>query len=468
MAAIVDHTSLFTLVFAILGLFSLCLVEAQKDGFSVELVHRDSPRSPLYNLSETNSARVTNTLRSSFNRVHRFKPTSLVSTEAPEADIIANSGIYLMSISVGTPSFDIVAVADTGSDIIWTQCKPCNPCFQQNSPLFDPSQSSTYQILPCNASQCENIGNSSCSSNKLCQYSISYLDGSYSKGDVAADTLALPSTTGSPFAVPKAFIGCGHNNSGTAFDGKTSGIIGLGGGNLSLISQLGTSIAGKFSYCLLPLDHTGQSSKMNFGSNAIVSGSGTVSTPLTKNPPPMTFYFLTLEGISVGTNRIKFNGSVFGTDEGNIVIDSGTTLTLLPEEFYSELESAVSSQIRATRVQGPMAALNLCYDARSDFAVPDITIHFTNADVQLQKLNAFVLVSPTVSCFTFAGVKDVAVYGNLAQMNFLIGYDTDNQTVSFKPTDCSQSNGGVAEMFTLGGLNLMRTVIVSLILYYLI
>ncbi|EOY10345.1 Eukaryotic aspartyl protease family protein, putative [Theobroma cacao] len=435
MAATANTTSMFFIGFAILVLSCFCLIEAQKGGFSVELIHRDSPKSPLYNPLETASNRVANALRRSFNRAQRFKPSS-ISTKAVDADLIADSGEYLMNVSIGTPAFDIVAIADTGSDLIWTQCKPCSQCFRQDAPLFDPSKSSTFRTFSCSASQCENLEGSSCSSNNTCRYSVTYGDNSFSNGDVAADTLTLPSTTGRPVAFRNTIIGCGHNNDGT-FDENTSGIIGLGGGDVSLISQLGTSIAGKFSYCLLPLSDAGESNKMNFGTDAIVSGAGVVSTPLTKKFPS-TFYFLTLEAVSVGSKRIKFTGSSLGTDDGNIIIDSGTTLTLLPEDFYSELESAVASQIKARRVDGPQG-LSLCYDATTDFAVPNITIHFTNADVKLAPLNTFVLVSDTVSCFTFSSLQGFAIYGNLAQMNFLVGYDTEKQTVSFKPTDCSKN-----------------------------
>ncbi|KAG4165536.1 hypothetical protein ERO13_A13G074400v2 [Gossypium hirsutum] len=417
MAAIV---SLFAFVFAIVGLSNLSLIQAQKGGFSVELIHRDSPKSPLYNHLDTTCNRVTNALRRSFNRVHRFKPTS-VSTMEAEADIISDSGEYLMNISIGTPAFDIVAIADTGSDLIWTQCKSCSQCFPQTAPLFDPTASSTYKTFSCRTSQCGDVEGTSCSSNGSCKYSVSYGDGSYSNGEVAADTLTLDSTTGSPVVVPNVIMGCGHDNDGS-FDENTSGIIGLGGGHSSLISQLGTTIDGN---------------KMNFGSDAVVSGNGVVSTPLTKQSP-QTFYFLTLEAISVGTNRINFTDKPFGIDQGNIIIDSGTTLTLLPDDFYSELESAVSSMINATKVNGP-EGLNLCYDATTEFTVPDITVHFSGADVKLQRLNTFVLISETVACFTFSSLPNFAIYGNLAQMNFLVGYDTIKQTVSFKPTDCSNN-----------------------------
>lgn len=281
-AASFNPTSVFSLVLVILSLCSLCLVNAKNGGFSVELIHRDSQKSPFYNPSETVSDRVTNALRRSFDRVYRFKPASSVSTNAAEADIIVDSGEYLLNISIGTPAFDIVAIADTGSDLIWTQCKPCSQCFKQDNPLFDPSDSSTYKKVSCSASQCDSIGGgNSCSSSNFCQYSVSYGDKSFSNGDVAVDTITLPSTSGRPVAVPKTVIGCAHNSDGT-FNEKTSGIIGLGGGAVSLISQLGSSIDGKFSYCLLPISETGNSSKMNFGSNAIVSGSGVVSTPIYK------------------------------------------------------------------------------------------------------------------------------------------------------------------------------------------
>ena len=93
-------------------------------------------------------------------------------------------------------------------------------------------------------------------------------------------TLTLGSTTSRPVPLPKTIIGCGHNNGGT-FNANDSGIFGLGGGVVSLVSQLDSSIDGKFSYCLIPLTSQGDTtSKLNFGSKVVVSGSGAVSTPI--------------------------------------------------------------------------------------------------------------------------------------------------------------------------------------------
>ena len=57
-----------------------------------------------------------------------------------------------------------------------------------------------------------------------------------------------------------------------------SGIIGLGGGPLSLVSQLNKSIGGKFSYCLVLAENSNVINKINFGSTGLVSSNGVVST----------------------------------------------------------------------------------------------------------------------------------------------------------------------------------------------
>ncbi|KAL9310671.1 putative nepenthesin [Arabidopsis thaliana] len=428
-----------SLIFAtLLSLLLLSNVNAYpKDGFTIDLIHRDSPKSPFYNSAETSSQRMRNAIRRSARSTLQFSNDD-ASPNSPQSFITSNRGEYLMNISIGTPPVPILAIADTGSDLIWTQCNPCEDCYQQTSPLFDPKESSTYRKVSCSSSQCRALEDASCSTDEnTCSYTITYGDNSYTKGDVAVDTVTMGSSGRRPVSLRNMIIGCGHENTGT-FDPAGSGIIGLGGGSTSLVSQLRKSINGKFSYCLVPFtSETGLTSKINFGTNGIVSGDGVVSTSMVKKDPA-TYYFLNLEAISVGSKKIQFTSTIFGTGEGNIVIDSGTTLTLLPSNFYYELESVVASTIKAERVQDPDGILSLCYRDSSSFKVPDITVHFKGGDVKLGNLNTFVAVSEDVSCFAFAANEQLTIFGNLAQMNFLVGYDTVSGTVSFKKTDCSQ------------------------------
>ncbi|KAL6225220.1 hypothetical protein ACLB2K_004071 [Fragaria x ananassa] len=243
-----------------------------------------------------------------------------------------------------------------------------------------------------------------------CVYSYRYGDRSFNRGSLAQETFTIGSASGRPVSLPKIIFGCGHENGGT-LDESGSGLIGLGCGPLSFISQLN---GGKFSYCLVPTSAKSSiASKISFGTAAIVSGKGAVSTPLVSKQPDT---------------------------EGNIIIDSGTTLTLLPPGFYDEVVSALEVVINVERVSDPKGVLSLCFRSKSDhdIDVPVITMHFSGADVKLNALNTFARVEDDMVCFTMIQSEDVAMFGNLAQMNFLVGYDLEERTVSFKPADCTQ------------------------------
>ncbi|KAM6561136.1 hypothetical protein CsatA_030375 [Cannabis sativa] len=370
------------------------------DGFSVEIIHRDSAVSPLYNPSQTHSQRLANAFRRSITRASTLYSSHQLSTSSVESTLYTDGGEYLMSISIGTPPFDILAIADTGSDLTWTQCSPCKKCYKQVAPLFKPNSSKTYRDATCDSSVCKSAtgAKTSCSSlDDSCQYSVSYGDQSFSNGNIATDVLTLSSTSGRPVTFPNFIIGCSHNSD-------------------------------------------------------VVSGAGVVSTPIVKGETD-TFYYLTLEGITVGSLNGKKNKKFINfrsssstpaaVSQGNIIIDSGTTLTLVPEEFYSDFESAVASELKnEKRVEDPSGTLSLCYQISSgkDFVSPSITMNFKGADVELSQLNTFVQVSDTVVCLSFVSAQGIAIYGNLAQMNFLVGYDRVKNTVSFKPTDCSTYN----------------------------
>ncbi|XP_023522447.1 aspartic proteinase CDR1-like [Cucurbita pepo subsp. pepo] len=283
-------------------------------GFSVEMIHRDSPKSPMYNPSESHYHRLANTLRRS---ILLNKAVALLDTA--EAPMFNDRGEYLVEVSLGTPPFPILAVADTGSDIVWTQCQPCPKCFEQTAPMFDPSKSSTYKIIPCSSPSCALAGQErSCSDRSECRYSISYGDGSHSNGDFAVDTLTMGSTSGRPVAFSRTMVGCGHDSGGT-FSTNVSGIVGLGRGPASLVPQMGAASGGKFSY------------------------------------------------------------------------------------------------------------------------FPSVTVHFEGADVPLRRENVFVMVAENVVCLAFRGGdgQSISIYGNIAQINFIVGYDVTRNSVSFKPANCS-------------------------------
>ncbi|KAL6575566.1 hypothetical protein OROHE_000943 [Orobanche hederae] len=330
----------------------------------------------------------------------------------PQPDITNDQGNYFIKYSIGTnPAAPSVGIFDTGSDLIWTKCN---------------TKSSTYNNIPCagNADCSSRIPVSSCNTKtKNCQYSTTYGDGTYSDGYLSTETFTLASSTGGgSVSFPKIIFGCGYNN-------NAQGIVGFGGGKVSLATQIG---GGKFSYCLVSLSSKSSSSKLRFGSNAVVSSAGAVSIPLVPDTKRPTFYFVKLKGITVGDQNLGFSGK--------IIIDSGTTVTMLPTYLYNSLLNSINKTIGI--VPCPIRGLldSLCVQTKNDIKkFPSITVHFDGANVKLNQENLFVRASENSLLYAVrkAPARADPIYGSLAQTNFLVGFDLTNKIVSFKPNKCA-------------------------------
>ncbi|KAF1866959.1 hypothetical protein Lal_00018345 [Lupinus albus] len=220
------------------------LPSVESTGFSVDLIHIDSPLSPFYNSSMTQSDILIKLAFNSISRARSFK-SNIDQNSEDNTIVIPNRGSYLMQFFIGTPPQGMLAIADTGSDLTWIQCQPCNICFNQSFPIFDPRNSYTYLELPCDSNSCSQIPIHSCGNNGECNYKALYLEGSSSQGTLATDTISFNNTyNGQRIEYPTSVFGCGHTNAGT-FTPLEGGIFGLGGGPTSFISQHGVSINGK-------------------------------------------------------------------------------------------------------------------------------------------------------------------------------------------------------------------------------
>ena len=377
-----------------------------------------------------------------FNGVHQLSLNE--NDQSPESIIVPNGGLgdYLMRIYIGTPPVERLAVADTGSDLIWVQCSLCqeeSSCFPRDAPLFDPNQSSTFMPLSCDSQPCSQLpqGQHACGNSNECLYGYSYGDNSFTIGELANDSINFGSTSGQGVPFPKSIFGCGYNNSVT-FSGarKATGLVGLGAGPLSLVSQLGDEIGHKFSYCLVPFNST-SNGKLKFGDEAVISGNGVVSTPFTINPSSPTFYYLNLEGISVGQNTVQS-----GQTGGNIFIDSGTTLTSLEPTFYNNFVASVKEALGVEAVQNLPNPFDFCVtNDGASINLPDIVFHFTGADVSLKYENLFDTVGNFRCLFVIPNTNSggQSIYGNRAEINFQVEYDLEEKKVSFAPADCTNN-----------------------------
>jgi len=258
-----------------------------------------------------------------------------------------------------------------------------------------------------------------------------YGDGTNTSGILSTDSITFPSV-----ALPSLVFGCGYNQyAENSISGEGLAVVGLGGGPLSLVSQLGHKINYKFSYCLAPLNASGlgATSKMRFGADVI--GPKVVSTPLIIRDDDPTFYFLKLDRISVGNNT-----SVVIPVGQNVLIDSGTTLTTLESVIYNRVRDAVTRATGLIAVPDPDGMLDLCFETQKFVKVnpPDVVFDFDGADVVLKAPNTFFDLG-NVTCLTIIPKKggNTMTFGNFAQVNFEVGYDLQAQQVSFAPRDCA-------------------------------
>ncbi|KAK9068799.1 hypothetical protein SSX86_012915 [Deinandra increscens subsp. villosa] len=411
---------------------------AAGDSFTVNLLHRDSVDSPFYDHSMSFSQRVGHALRRSFTNAKRYKTN--LDGSIYQADLIPDVSEFLIDISIGNPSHKVLAIADTGSDLSWIQCNPCIRCYNHTGPVFDPKSSSTYRPVACESTTCKALSytGTTCSATKNCRFSLIYGDGSISNGTVARETVTLCDR-----AIRNIVFGCSFINEGI-FEPSWDGIVGLGGGDYSLTSQILALVPRKlFSYCLIPYPSTNplsnKFSKIIFG--YLDFGPKIVSTPLIQKNPK-TFYFVTLEAISVDDTRLNISddsNSSNTLEKGNMIVDSGTTLTMLPPKLYDDFETAVRNAISlGTTMKNPQKQLSLCYLGSTVTKLPKVTMHFEGADVELRRDNLFMTVDDDIICLAFAPTSDILIMGNLAQINYMVGYDLENNMLLFKPTDCEK------------------------------
>ncbi|CAK9329999.1 unnamed protein product [Citrullus colocynthis] len=340
---------------------------------------------------------------------------------------------YFARIGIGQPARLFYLVPDTGSDVTWLQCQPCatqNACYKQIDPIFDPKSSSSYSPMSCNSQQCQLLDIARCSSN-VCLYQVKYGDGSFTTGELATETLSF----GNSNSIPNLPIGCGHDNEGL-FVGA-AGLIGLGGGAISLSSQLKAS---SFSYCLVDQD-SDSSSTLEFNSDR---PSDSVTSPLVKNDRFHSYRYVKVDGMSVGGNPLPISSTRFEIDEsglGGIIVDSGTIITRLPSDVYESLREAfVKLTSNLPRAPG-IPVFDTCYDfsGQSNVEVPTIAFVLPGGNSLRLPAKNYLIPVDTAGTYCLAFIKttsSLSIIGSFQQQGMRVFYDLANSLVGFSTNKC--------------------------------
>ncbi|OVA07398.1 Peptidase A1 [Macleaya cordata] len=342
------------------------------------------------------------------------------------------SGEYFVRIGVGSPPRSQYMVIDSGSDIVWVQCQPCSQCYHQSDPVFDPANSASFAGVACTSTVCDRLENAGCHAGR-CRYEVSYGDGSYTKGTLALETLTFGRTV-----VRNVAIGCGHRNRGM-FIGA-AGLLGLGGGSMSFVGQLGGQTGGAFGYCLVSRG-TGSYGSMIFGRRNMPVGA--VWIPLIRNPRAPSFYYVGLSGLGVGGTRVPVSEEVFQLSEsgyGGVIMDTGTAVTRLPSAAYEALRDSFIAGTTNLPRTSPVSIFDTCYDL-FDFAmvrVPTVSFYFSSGPVLTLPARNFLIPVDEMGtfCFAFAPTSGPGIIGNIQQEGIQISFDGANGFVGFGPNTC--------------------------------
>lgn len=346
------------------------------------------------------------------------------------------SGEYFVRIGVGSPARSQYVVIDSGSDIVWVQCQPCSQCYHQSDPIFDPSRSASYSGVSCTSTVCDRLQNSAGCHEGRCRYEASYGDGSYTQGTLAFETLTFGRAL-----IRNVAIGCGHMNRGM-FVGA-AGLLGIGGGPMSFVGQLGGQTGGAFSYCLVSRGDASTAGTLEFGRAAMPVGAAWV--PLIRNQRAPSFYYVGLAGLGVGGMRVPISEDVFRQTElgyGGVVMDTGTAVTRFPTLAYEAFRDTFVEQTASLpRVSGGVSIFDTCYDLNGfvSVRVPTVSFYFTGGPILTLPARNFLIPVDDKGTFCLAFAPSgagLSIIGNIQQEGIQISFDGANGFVGFGPNVC--------------------------------
>ncbi|KAL6858809.1 hypothetical protein ACP4OV_017811 [Aristida adscensionis] len=436
--------TLVLLLILLVPTLSLLVVHCNGNvGFQLKLTHVDAGK------SFTKLQLVSRAVARSKARVAALQAVAAVAPVDPLAAarvlVLASQGEYLVDLAIGTPPLEFTAIMDTGSDLIWTQCAPCLLCADQPTPYFQPTRSATYRLLPCSSPRCAALAYPACF-RRVCVYQYYYGDAASTAGVLANETFSFGAANSTKVRVPNVSFGCGNINAGEL--ANSSGMVGFGRGPLSLVSQLGPA---RFSYCLTSYLSPAPS-RLYFGAFANLNSTNTSagepvqSTPFVVNPALPNMYFLSLRGISLGTQRLRIDPVAFAINDdgtGGVIIDSGTSITYLQQDAYEALRSALVSAIPLpARNDTDDIGLDTCFPwpppPNVTVTVPELVLHFDQANMTLPPENYMLIASTTgYLCLAMAPSGVGTIIGNYQQQNLHVLYDIANSLLSFVPAPCN-------------------------------
>ncbi|GAB2271412.1 Aspartyl protease aed3 [Dionaea muscipula] len=360
--------------------------------------------------------------------------TKTTSVPIASGQQVLNVGNYLVRVKIGTPGQVMFMVLDTSNDAAWVPCSGCSGC---PSTTFSPNVSTTFAELECSVAECTQVRGLSCptTGSSPCLFNQSYGGDSSFVATLSQDSLSLATSV-----VPNYAFGCISAMSGANI--PPQGLLGLGRGSLSLMSQSGSLFNNVFSYCLPSFRSYYFSGSLKLG--PIGQPKSIRTTPLLKNPHRPSLYYVNLTGVSVGKVNVPLPQEYLAFDPNTgagTIIDSGTVITRFVTPVYNVIREEFKKQV--TGPYSSLGAFDTCFSGSLLDSAPTVTLHFSGLDLTLPTENTFIHSSSgSLACLAMAAAPNnvnsvLNVIANLQQQNLRILFDVANSRLGIARELCN-------------------------------
>ncbi|KAL9687058.1 hypothetical protein QQ045_031454 [Rhodiola kirilowii] len=418
-------------------------------GYTLKLIHMDSPDSPYHIANDTLELRHKRWTELSERRYqYHFQELGVVLEGGPGAESrLYDDPIGLLMLAefyLGTPgSRQLAVIMDTGSSFLWVVGEE-SPYWLGNYRFL---YSSTCSLVSCRRDECRDVprNNFGCDYLDYCYFIINYI-GLDVRGVVATDTITFAAAGGGGSVnYLDIKFGFGLNmskpeNLGSKFRG--TGVMGLSNWPSSIAVQVFDS---RFSYCIGDLnDPEYGNNRLTFGGELEMQG---MWTPILNFSSKI---YVSLKKIVVQGEELDIDPTLFegSLSSGGTIIDTGSPYSYLTDKAYRVFRAKINNTIPLTYggdEAGKGDLDTLCRTNLWSSEVPIVKFVFDmGAELILDSKNLFhpsgkedeQCMTIRVSFLGGANDKKVSIIGLLTQQMQHVGIDYNEGKIYFWESSC--------------------------------
>lgn len=265
--------------------------------------------------------------------------------------------LYYLTIQIGQSNQTFEVQVDTGSSDLGVPKVGCKCGDHPNHPPWDPSRDRFAAPAPCHGTELDCSDNGADCKNGQCEYTIEYADGSGYSAQIYNDTITFGNIIHGGIRIHSQYVGAIYKEvtpNGPFEPQGVQGIMGMAQQFLSVVnapppidtlSKENSNCPRIFSLCGDVYHQGGVLTVCGVGNH----GTGSVQyTPMVNYE--QGFYQVYTVDMSVAGQRMNIPSRYFNSQQS--IVDSGTTLMLLPDKAFDKMKSVFLANCSSSNLKG--------------------------------------------------------------------------------------------------------------------